>query len=58
MADSSEYQRPWCLCPNGHWWLGWPKVVNVCTECSLSAPGAGRRAAGSTASEENPERES
>ena len=36
-ADSSEYHRPWCLCPNGHWWLGWPKVVNVCTECSLGA---------------------
>ena len=36
-ADTSEYHRPWCLCPNGHWWLGWPKVVNVCTECSLGA---------------------
>lgn len=36
-GDSREYQRPWCLCPNGHWWLGWPKVVNVCTECSLGA---------------------
>lgn len=36
-ADTSEYRRPWCLCPNGHWWLGWPQVVNVCTECSLGA---------------------
>lgn len=40
-GDSREQtpveKRPWCVCPRRHFWLGWPKVVNVCTTCSEAA---------------------